>query len=446
MLRRLVRCSIPSVLCALVLLALATPARAQNYYYGRLNPGQSLAPGDWLLSPSGNYGLQLIANQGGYFDGALVFFDISPWTNLWTDPGLPHPRTPGSAAMQSDGNFVVYSSDCTGPYSSCWSTQTYGHNGAYLKLGDEGSLGVYDVNDVRLWCHPAGAPCTDPNPTYGVVTNWLGGNLGPKMTELGAGSVRLSFFWDHLQPTQGVPPDWTGPSAWVAEARSRGLQMFISLGPGVPAWAQPYPGCGSTCPPQLPYWYDFVASALAQPQFHGSDIVWGIWNEPDLGTFLQDDSYGTVYTWLFQYADAARNTVNPSARFGGPETSYNAHSSGYFPNVMSNLAPYLRASDVVTVHYYPEAPFSLAMQLSNVNYYAGGREIWVTEAGQSTCNDSYQSSSISNNILNQFAGGWASKLFIFVLWTDTTCDESLVRPDWTNRPAFSTYQSWIASH
>lgn len=111
---------------------------------------------------------------------------------------------------------------------------------------------------------------------------------------------------------------------------------------------------------------------------------------------------------------------------------------------MNRISGWLKGSDVVTVHWYPDGP-SLGSYLTNVNNYAGGRELWLTEAGYSTCNDTTQSNTIQS-MLNAFEPSPAAKIFIYVLWNGMSCTEALVRPDWSNRPAFYTYQNWIRNH
>ncbi len=65
--------------------------------------------------------------------------------NVWQHSG----ETGDHLDMQSDGNLVLY--DTAG--KALWATMTNGHAGAYLSLGDDGSLVVKD-GSTTLWTRP----------------------------------------------------------------------------------------------------------------------------------------------------------------------------------------------------------------------------------------------------------------------------------------------------
>lgn len=75
-------------------------------------------------------------------DGNLVVY--SNGSPVWASntPG----KTPWRTYMQGDGNFVVYSPN----WKPVWNSGTYGNNGAYLQISDQGKLRI--VNNGRvLW-------------------------------------------------------------------------------------------------------------------------------------------------------------------------------------------------------------------------------------------------------------------------------------------------------
>ena len=84
----------------------------------------------------------------------------------------------------------------------------------------------------------------------------------------------------------------------------------------------------------------------------GSDITFGIWNEPNLDKFLFPSS-PDLYGDLFDYADMARSDANPAARLGGTGAEHGALASGFFASAMARMQPRLRPQDVITVHWYP---------------------------------------------------------------------------------------------
>ena len=52
--------------------------------------------------------------------------------------------------MQGDGNLVLYSSSA----SALWASGTSGNPGAYLVLGDDGTLAVDSATGTPLWSEP----------------------------------------------------------------------------------------------------------------------------------------------------------------------------------------------------------------------------------------------------------------------------------------------------
>ena len=98
-----------------------------------MTPGQTLYPGQALYSPNGRF--QFIYQT----HGNLVLYDSgdAAWAiNCW--PECRDVGVPGRATMQTDGNFVVYDA-YNAPVFHTW---TFGHDGSYLTIGDDGSLAV----------------------------------------------------------------------------------------------------------------------------------------------------------------------------------------------------------------------------------------------------------------------------------------------------------------
>jgi hypothetical protein len=83
---------------------------------------------------------------------------------------------PGSAVMQSDGNFVVYDA----ANQPRWHTHTWGNPGAYLSLQNNGAMVVNTASGARLWGTPAA-----PNE---VAPPGGGGSSTPSPDTLTAGS------------------------------------------------------------------------------------------------------------------------------------------------------------------------------------------------------------------------------------------------------------------
>jgi hypothetical protein len=281
------------------------------------------------------------------------------------------------------------------------------------------------------------------NPSYGIVTATMSPQHGAKVTELGAGYVRLDFQWFEIEPIAGQY-NWGFLDAQVNEVESRGAKVFATLAYG-PAWAAPHIHAR---PYNMENWKTFVKNVLLH--FQGHDIVYGIWNEPNLH-FLDDSDNAFVYGELFYYASQARNEVNSSIVLAGPETSHHAEGNSYYYRAMERIAPHMQPQDVVTVHWYRDGPY-FPSYMDWIRSGARGHQIWLTETGEKWCDENYQAQRF-DYMLNEFVGRgrtWWSKVFMYVLHSGgTNCEsdiESIVRPDWSNRPAFDYYRDFIATH
>ena len=189
------------------------------------------------------------------------------------------------------------------------------------------------------------------HPDYGVVAalQFLEGAPLQRLQDLGVGSVRIGIDWSVVEPVRGRF-DFGDPrvQGWVDGAHAAGLHVFAGLG-NPPDWAAP---CASCMPYSLSDWYGYVFHVISQFKYLGTDITFGIWNEPNLGKFLFPSS-PDLYGDLFDYADMARRDANPAARLGGPETEHGAVASGFFDAAMARVGPRMLSQDVITVHWYP---------------------------------------------------------------------------------------------
>jgi hypothetical protein len=290
----------------------------------------------------------------------------------------------------------------------------------------------------------APAPASAQNDRYGIHTYYLSPYLAEKSRDLGAGWVRIEIDWDALQP--GGPGDWNDRELvnWLDTARHNRLKLYATL-MNTPAWAGP---CQHCMPDRNGPWQNFVYRLISEAHtyYPDLDIVFGIWNEPNLtgplGFFSGTDA---DYAVLFQLADVARSSANPNARLAGPELSAGGiNASGYLDSVMARIQPYLRANDVVTVHWYP-GQGSLPDWMNAVGERSRGHDVWLTETGDNTCSDTEQRAWI-DYVINTFDYGnpgsrW-TKVFIYYLWDAyTDCAANLVRTDGSNRPAYSDYHN-----
>lgn len=289
------------------------------------------------------------------------------------------------------------------------------------------------------------APCLAQGSRYGVVASMNDLNYTNAAQNLGTGAIRFTLYWDETQPSPGS----FNPSALDAHLDLTvpfGFPIFISIGEQTPSWAGP---CANCAPYDANTYGTLVEQVIRHTyaRYPSADVVFGIWNEPNL-QFLDDDDNANRYAVMFQAASAARDRVSPDIRLGAPETSHHAIvNNNYYSAAMTRIAPYMHAGDVVTVHWYPDSSLGLGSYMAGVDSRAGGREMWLTETGSSTCNDSTQLSQDSNiiNTFEETTRNWA-RTFIYRLWDGdpANCHESITRIDWSPRPFFNWYRDHIA--
>lgn len=277
-----------------------------------------------------------------------------------------------------------------------------------------------------------------PNPRYGVVASNLDSFGGAKATELGVGAVRLDFYWYQMQTQRGGAINWADTDRWVNEATSRNLVILASIS-GTPSWSN---SGGTTSLPQMSDWQAFVAAVIQRYQQY-DNIVFGVWNEPNLNEFLNQGT-PAKYAQLYDYADRARDSVKPGARLAGPETSGAGGRTFSTASALSAIAPYMHSTDVVTVHWY-SGDGELVSYLAGVKSAGGGRELWLSETGRATCDDAAQRDFVQS-MLSTFELSQASAVFLHVLWApaaNCATNEYIVRPDGSNRPAFTYYRDYL---
>ncbi|MBF5082169.1 hypothetical protein F1641_10645 [Quadrisphaera sp. INWT6] len=105
-------------------LSAATPSDRLS---DRLAPGQSLAPGQWLLSPDRSHGLAFQT------DGNLVAYGAN-YRVLWHSGTYANPGA--RFTLQPDGNAVIYAASG----AVLWHSGTYISAGASLRVQDDGNV------------------------------------------------------------------------------------------------------------------------------------------------------------------------------------------------------------------------------------------------------------------------------------------------------------------
>ena len=281
---------------------------------------------------------------------------------------------------------------------------------------------------------------------FGMNTRVLTAQMADKMTELGAGVVRLAYGWDVIEPTCKGCYNWQTTDAWRDEARRTHRAIFASLA-YTPAWAnggRPYQY------PPLNYqdWYDFVYATVSR--YRNDIYLWGVWNEPNLDGYLKG-SDPRVYRSLAVMAHAAVRAANPDALVLGPDVSWHGVKDGWFAAVMNDSGDLF---DIVTVHWYPDGPALELMMDQLVRPASLGKSVWLTETGMKPCFSLFGEAGqalLYQRVLGAFQArrSWWTGVSFYDLHdvpTPRDCGGAITREDWSNRPAFLLYQTFIKAN
>jgi putative glycosyl hydrolase len=295
----------------------------------------------------------------------------------------------------------------------------------------------------RLAGSPAGDPAVvKPRFPFGVVAFDLNGASPAALSRLGTGLIRGSCAWGSLEPARGVF-NWSCADDVIMGAKGLRLRSYMTI-VCTPDWANGGRGC-ARMPTDITDWYSFVANFVSR--YQKFDTILGVWNEPNFDSSLEDTAGGQNYALLFINASNARNTVSATFPIAGPETSHHALASGYFRGTMNLIEAFgaLDDQDIIGVHWYPDGP-PLTGYLDAIHAAVGGRDVWLSETGIATADFTRQADFL-NRMLQAFeAGGrpWWTHIIFYRLWDGSDCcTESILRADYTPKPAYDVYRDWI---
>lgn len=304
---------------------------------------------------------------------------------------------------------------------------------------------VASVAATRAQHQLVGAPAGDeavvkPRFPFGIVAFDLNGPVPAVLARLGTGLVRGSCAWGDLEPARGVF-NWNCADNVIVGAQALHLRSSMTV-VCTPGWANGDSGCGEM-PADIADWYFFVANFVSR--YQKFDTILGVWNEPNLE--LDDTASGQNYALLFVNASNARNTVSTRFPLAGPDTSHHALADGYYRQTMGLIQAYgaLDSQDIVAVHWYPDGP-PLTDYLDAVHASAGGHEVWLSETGDATA-DFARQADFYNLVLQTFNNSgrpWWTHIIFYRLWDGRDCcSESILKSDYTPKPAFDVYRDWI---
>jgi hypothetical protein len=217
----------------------------------------------------------------------------------------------------------------------------------------------------------------------------------PVMAKAGVSSLRMSFYWNQLEPKQGAL-DLDTTDALVAAAAKNGLDVLPVVS-GTPAWAKDNP-YDVAAPPKDPRDYGGFLQALIkrygpkgslwkeQPDLPKLPIgAWQIWNEPSHDYYWSEQPWAPSYVKLLAVANKAIKQADPTALTvlaGFPDRSWESLAAIEDAGASGNF-------DVAALHPYT-AKVSNVLKIVElgrkelVKAGDGNKPLWLTEVAWSS--------------------------------------------------------------
>ncbi|HBM91448.1 MAG TPA: hypothetical protein DD400_06215 [Rhodospirillaceae bacterium] len=228
-------------------------------------------------------------------------------------------------------------------------------------------------------CHAARAPLLSRavGDGFGVqIKGWIAAKEDlERIHAAGFGFVRFAIGWTEIEKELGHY-DWQQTDALVARVRRAGLKMVVPLLGGHPSYGGFVPAPPNNVDhdlvrvraPMTPEAIQAYARFTAQVvlRYGSKDIVWEIWNEPDLARFWPPKADVQHFSVLAEAACKTMRSVVPDAFIVGPSLGripdpQDDVGSAFFESFLSSGAS--ACMDAITVHPYrhgdeePEAVF-----------------------------------------------------------------------------------------
>jgi len=140
--------------------------------------------------------------------------------------------------------------------------------------------------------------------------------------ETGFKYVRLDLNWPSIETAAGVY-DWSGADRIISDLRLSGLNAVIILGGSNKLYGKMVPArpdnvdhlkevsTAPATPVAMQAFARFAAQAVSR--YDGSDVVWEIWNEPDLYRFWAPKPDVNAFSVLTELACSSNNCVISAA-------------------------------------------------------------------------------------------------------------------------------------
>jgi hypothetical protein len=315
---------------------------------------------------------------------------------------------------------------------------------------------------------------TAVDPRFGAIEAFWAPN---EAADLNVGWERILFYWSEIQPTG--PADWNTLHVleeWLTEANTHG-RTVLGLLKNTPPWAtdgEPYSGVprGLYLPINDPgnLWANYVRQVAS---YYGPRGVhhWIVWNEPDIAPGVYGHEFsGSVedYYQLLKVAYQAIKQVDPNATIHMAGLTY-WHDQSYLRRFLqvATADPEGPANhyffDVISLHIYfrVETVQSIVAAIWGIQSEFGlSKPVWVNETNAAPNKDplwpvdrpqfqvdlDQQAWYIPQAHALGFAAG-AARIGVYKL-IDVQLPPGgesfgILRPDFSQRPAYFAYQTTI---
>jgi len=265
----------------------------------RLLPDQRLLVDQKLVSNNGWFELRL------FNDGGLAVVRVQRSQAVWASPSNPG-QAGYFAVMQTDGNFVAYTSQGV----AYWASNTDGNPGAFLVLEADGNLVVRGTGNQALWASSSGQDLLSPTIRYSDASGFTYDETSESWKQMcQAFPCFAGLHWPGY--STGVVEDVVDGQPIVIQWWNGWCQKFLGSSPfpgGIGAEVGIYRRIPGKLPPlSLPFLPSSLAAELLTAYSRLSDHeLW--WPFPELGASIEFTLTNPVTGLPFFSA--------------GPETSY----------------------------------------------------------------------------------------------------------------------------
>ena len=281
----------------------------------------------------------------------------------------------------------------------------------------------------------------------------------PTMAEAGARWVRLWSGWHGIEKQQGVF-DWSSTDEVVAQAKQHNMKCIGTL-VFIPKWASTKNDYWQVPPKKMDYWSNYVSESVKR---YKNDVkYWEIWNEFNAGfsKVSKGVSKPKVYADMVKAASIAAKAIDPDAKIGMSCANFDinffdqaikAGAGGHFDYLC--VHPYENLGEVAKGGGEPGylSLTSTLRQMLKSNGLNEDMPLWITEIGKTAPNkedpvaEALQSQTLVKCFILSAAAG-----FDVVTWFEVRGpnyghgkDHSLLRKDWTERPALAAWRQLTA--